>query len=204
MIDKIHWLGHAGFKILDDKVIYIDPYKIKGGQKADIIFFTHDHYDHFSKEDIAKIAKSETIYVLPQLAAQSIKGNVRLMTAGDKIIIGDIAVEAIAAYNMNKDFHPKEKGFLGYILTIKGVRIYHSGDTDVIPEMKEVSCDIALLPIGGTYTMTAQAAAEAVKKFKVKIVVPMHWGTLVGSKEDALEFKNLCPEGVEVRILPKE
>ncbi len=205
MLDKIHWLGHDTFKIKADKVIYTDPYKISGGEKADIIFITHEHYDHFSIEDINKIATPKTKFVAPKCVTKKLQGKtVTTVKAGDKIEVDGIGVEVVAAYNMNKEFHPQAKGYVGYILTINGTRIYHSGDTDVIPEMKQVVCDIALLPVGGTYTMTAQAAAEAVKKFKVKTAIPMHWGTVVGSIEDAEEFKRLCPPHVEVKILSKE
>lgn len=204
MLDKIHWLGHDTFRINAGKIIYTDPYKISGGQKADIIFITHDHYDHFSLKDIEKIATPKTKFVGPACVTKNLKGDVTTVKAGDKTTVDGIPIEVIAAYNMNKDYHPLSKGYVGYIFTINDTRIYHSGDVDVIPEMKQIVCDIALLPVGGTYTMTAQAAAEAVKKFKVKTVIPMHWGTVVGSIEDAEEFQRLCPDNVEVKILPKE
>ena len=205
MIEKIHWLGHSCFRIEHAKIIYTDPYKIAAQKnKADIILITHDHYDHLSLEDIEKVRKGDTIFVAPISAAKKLQGDVRIVKPNDTITIGDVAIEAVAAYNMNKEFHPQKNGWVGYILTIEGTRIYHAGDTDVIPEMKQVSVDIALLPVGGTYTMSAQAAAESLKKLKTKIAIPMHWGTIVGSADDAEEFKRLAPAEIEIRILPKE
>lgn len=203
MIDKIHWLGHDSFKITNGLVIYIDPYKLKGEEKADIILVTHDHFDHFSKEDIRQVAKKDTAYVAPPSVAKSLTGDVKPIRRGEKVTIKGITIEAVAAYNIGKDFHPKTSDNVGYILTVEGTRIYHAGDTDVIPEMKNIKTDIALLPCSGTYTMTAQEAANAAAIIKPKIAVPMHWGSIIGSRKDAEEFKRLCTFGGEVRILER-
>ena len=203
MLEKIHWLGHAAFKITNGKTIYIDPYQVKNGAKADMILVTHDHYDHLSPEDIAKIAKPDTVFIASKGAVSKLSGDVRVMSAGDKIKVDEIEIEAVPSYNVSKPFHPKFSGNLGFILTVEGIRIYHTGDTDLIPEMKDMKTDIALLPCGGTYTMDAKAAAQAARTIKPKIAIPMHWGAIIGSKSDAEEFKKLCGEEIEVKILDK-
>ncbi|MFA5087889.1 MAG: MBL fold metallo-hydrolase [Candidatus Omnitrophota bacterium] len=204
MIENIHWLGHAAFMITGKAVIYIDPYKIKeGSRKADVLLITHGHADHFSQEDIKKIVKPETIFVAPHLVAPSIDGQVRTVHPGDKINIGDIGIEAVPSYNIGKRFHPPAAKNVGYIVTVLGLRIYHAGDTDVIPEMKNIQTDIALLPCGGTYTMNAQEAAQAAALIKPQIVIPMHGGTGTGSRADADNVKKFCT-GCEVVILRAE
>ena len=203
MIENIHWLGHASFRIDGEKTIYIDPWKLaKGAKKADLILITHDHYDHCSPEDVAKIAKDDTVIVTIAAAAPKLKGDVRIVKPGDSLTVAGIPIEAVPAYNVGKQFHPKEAGHVGFIVTVGGQRIYHAGDTDVIPEMDDIQADIALLPVGGTYTMTAEEAAQATNKIKPKVAVPMHYGTIVGSIEDAHRFRDLCQ--VEVSILPQE
>ena len=203
MIENIHWLGHASFRIDAEKTIYIDPWKLaKGARKADLILITHDHYDHCSPEDVAKIAKDDTVVVTIAAAAPKLKGDVRIVKPGDSLTVAGIPIEAVPAYNVGKQFHPKEAGHVGFIVTVGGQRIYHAGDTDVIPEMDDIQADIALLPVGGTYTMTAEEAAQAANKIKPKVAVPMHYGTIVGSIEDAHRFRDLCQ--VEVSILPQE
>jgi len=203
MLENIHWLGHASFKITNRKVIYIDPYQISGGEKADIILLTHDHFDHLSQEDIDKVAKPETIYVAPPSVTKSLSGNIKTINKGDQITVEGIIIEAVASYNIDKEFHPQSADNVGYIATIDGTRIYFAGDTDVIPEMNDVKADIAFLPCGGTYTMTAKEAAEAAKIIKPKIAVPMHYGAIVGSRADAEEFERLCTD-CEVKIMEKE
>jgi len=202
MIENIHWLGHASFKITDEEIIYIDPYQIKDKEKADIILVTHDHFDHCSTEDIKKILKSDTFIVGPKKIDKILKERIKTISPGEKINIKGIEIEGVASYNIGKSFHPKGEENLGFIITIKNTKIYHAGDTDFIPEMKDIKADIALLPVGGTYTMDAKEAAKAANIIKPKIAIPMHWGSIVGSKEDAEEFKRLC--NVEVKILEEE
>jgi len=209
---KIFWLGHAGFKIKNSKIIYIDPYNIKPSEPADLILITHEHFDHFSTKDIKKIL-NRSIAVCPEFCKLEFLrlGVKEILTVepGKKYFIGETEIEAVPAYNINKFrspgqvYHPKEDKKVGYVITLNGVRIYHAGDTDFIPEMKELkNIDIALVPVGGTYTMTAEEAAQAVNAFNPKIAVPMHWGEIVGSKRDAEKFKNLAK--CKVEILEKE
>lgn len=200
---NIEWLGHAGFVFKNDKVIYIDPFKIKGGEKADLIMITHEHYDHCSIEDLNRIAKPDTIIVtVPdcQSKLSSLKiANVTLVRPGDKVNIKGTIVEAVPAYNTNKKFHPKANEWVGFIVTINGKRVYHAGDTDYIPEMKNLkNIDIALVPVSGTYVMTAEEAANAVNDFKPKTAIPMHYGSIVGQSSDAEKFKSLAKVRVEI------
>jgi len=209
MIENIHWLGHDTFRIENDKTIYIDPIKLKGRlPRADLILITHDHFDHLSPKDVAKVAKEGTVIVTIAAAAQKLKGDVRVVKPGDSLTVLGIPIKTVPAYNVNKfrspgvPFHPKEAGHVGFIVTVGGVRIYHAGDTDVIPEMDDIEADVALLPAGGTYTMTADEAAEAANRIKPKLAIPMHWGDIVGSASDAQRFSDLCE--VEVVILSQE
>jgi L-ascorbate metabolism protein UlaG (beta-lactamase superfamily) len=199
MLEKIKWLGHASFKIAGPPVIYIDPWKLTDGEKADIILITHSHHDHCSPEDIAKIQKEDTIIVSTQDSAAKLKGTVKIIKPGDKIKIKDLEIEAVPAYNINKSFHPKDNGWVGYVISMAGVRIYHAGDTDLIPEMRDIKADIALLPVGGTYTMNAEEAARAANTIMPQVAIPMHYGTIIGSIKDAEKFRRHCK--VEVRIL---
>ena len=200
---KITWFGHASFKISNSKIIYIDPFHLSQNDKADIVLITHGHYDHCSIADINRILKPDTvIFATPDCSSKLRKietNRVKLVEPSKKIQIGDIIIETVPAYNANKQFHPKINEWVGYIITINKTRIYHAGDTDIIPEMKNIKADIALLPVGGTYTMNAKEAAEAANLIKPKIAVPMHYGDIVGTEDDAKKFKSLCK--VEVKIL---
>jgi len=200
MIENIKWLGHATFKIVNKKVIYIDPWKVKEKDSADIILVSHSHFDHLSIEDVEKVRGEGGIVVTTSDSASQLSGDVRTLVPGAKINIDDILIEGVPSYNIGKDFHPRNNNWLGFIITINGKRIYYAGDTDATPEMKMLTnIDIALLPVGGTYTMTCKEAADAANAFKPKIAVPYHWGDIVGSKSDAEKFKELF-EG-ETRIL---
>ncbi len=188
-VDNIHWLGHATFRIEDGRTqIYIDPWKLPAGApKADVILITHGHFDHFSAEDIAKIEQPGTRFAAPADVAAKLQGK-QVVTAapGGTYTVGPVKVQAVAAYNINKDFHKKSENWVGYIVTLSdGTRVYHSGDSDATPEMKAVKTDIAMLPCGGTYTMTAAEVAAAANAFKPAVLIPMHWGDIVGSKGDA-------------------
>ncbi len=188
-VDNIHWLGHATFRIEDGRTqIYIDPWKLPAGApKADVILITHSHFDHLSPEDIAKIEQPGTKFVAPADVAAKLKGKqVTKASPGGTYTVGGLKVEAVAAYNTNKDFHKRSENWVGYVVTLSdGTRIYHTGDSDVTPEMKAVKTDIAMLPCGGTYTMTAAEVAQAANAFKPAILIPMHWGDIVGSRADA-------------------
>lgn len=204
MIQDIHWLGHDTFKIVGDKVIYTDPFKIEKKDTADIILITHEHFDHCSPEDVRKIQGPGTVIVAPADCAAKLSGNVRTVKPGDKIAVEGVAIEAVAAYNTNKQFHTKDRGWVGYIFIVKGERIYLAGDTDYIPEMKTYHTDIALLPVSGTYVMTADEAVKAALDIKPKIAIPMHYGSIVGSKSDAKKFADALRGKIEVVILPEE
>jgi L-ascorbate metabolism protein UlaG (beta-lactamase superfamily) len=202
MENQITWLGHDSFKIKGENAIYIDPWKLSDGEPADIILITHDHYDHFSQEDIEKIRADDTVVVTNKTVAKSLKGPVRIVGPGDKLSIKGVEIEAVPAYNINKQFHPKTAGGLGFVIVMSGERIYHAGDTDLIPEMEDIQCDIALLPVSGTYVMTAEEAADAAKKINPRLCIPMHYGEIVGTVKDAHQFKVLCP--CETLILEKQ
>ncbi len=205
MLENIKWLGHDTFKISGEKVIYTDPYNIKQPDKADIILITHEHYDHFSPEDISKILGPNTVLVLPSDCSGKINAKEFIVKPGDKLTVEGIEIEVVPAYNVNKKFHPKEKGWLGYIFKVAGKRIYIAGDTDYIPEMKNFKdVDIALLPVSGTYVMTADEAVQAALDIKPKVAVPMHYGSIVGSENDAKYFAEKLKGKIEVIILNQE
>ena len=204
VIKKIHWLGHDGFRIDSGKVIYFDPYQIKSAVPADIVFISHDHFDHCSEDDIKKIQTKDTVIVTDAATAQKLKGSIRVVKPGDTLTVENIAVEVVPSYNTNKAFHPKASGMLGFIVTIEGVRIYHAGDTDFIPEMNSIKTDIALLPVSGTYVMTAEEAVQAALAIKPAIAIPMHFDAIVGSEKDAALFKEKLAGKIEVVILKQE
>lgn len=194
-LSKLKWLGHDGFQITAGEItVVVDPFQVTEGCKADIILVTHAHYDHCSPEDIAKfVGPSSVIVTEPESAAkiaeQKLCEDVRILKPGDCLTVKGLPIEAVAAYNTDKSFHPKEKNWLGLIITIDGERIYHAGDTDLIPEMSTLSVDIALLPVSGTYVMTAHEAVAAAKLIHPKIAIPMHYNAIVGSDADAVAFK---------------
>jgi len=205
MIKNIHWLGHDTFKITGEKNIYIDPFKIDKKDTADIILVTHGHHDHCSDADIKMLTGPNTVIISPNSCAEKIKGNVKIIKRGDVIEMGNIKIEAVPAYNIDKQYHPKSADGVGYIITISGFRIYHAGDTDRIPEMKTFKdIDIALLPVSGKYVMTADEAVQAAYDIKPKIAIPMHYGTIIGSEQDALKFEKDLKGKIEVVILKKE
>jgi L-ascorbate metabolism protein UlaG (beta-lactamase superfamily) len=203
LVKKIQWLGHDCFLIKSDLIIYFDPFQIKTGPKADVIFVTHPHYDHCSPEDIKKIAKEDTIIVTEKDSAKMLTGKIEIMKVGEEKTVKGIKVKTVPAYNIGKTFHTKDKGWLGFVVEIEGVKIYHAGDTDFIPEMKDIKADIALLPVSGTYVMTADEAASATLTIKPQIAIPMHYGSIVGSEKDAEKFAKALEGKIEVIILPK-
>lgn len=206
MQPKIEWLGHDSFRLsTDDKTVYVDPWQLKHFEpKADLILVTHEHQDHFSKTDIKKLSTADTIVVAPPTVAKQVRGNVHTVQPNDKLTVAGVTIETIPAYNVNKlrapgvPFHPKEAGLVGYIVTLGGKRIYHAGDTDHTPEMSQVKCDVALIPVSGTFVMTASEAAAAVNTFKPGLASPMHYDSIVGTAQDAEEFKRLAQVPVEI------
>ena len=174
---------------------------------ADLILVTHDHFDHCSPEDVKKISKPGTVVIADPASAKKLPG-ARILRPGEKTTVGEVIVEAVAAYNVNKfrspgqPFHPKSAGYNGYIITIGGERLYHAGDTDHIPEMAGYRCDVALLPVSGTYVMTADEAAAAAADIKPRVAVPMHYGDIVGGAADVQRFQKLCEQaGIAVVVV---
>ena len=213
MIKKIHWLGHDSFRIDAEKTIYIDPWQLKENvPPADLVLITHEHGDHCSPGDVAKIAGPETVIVTNAASAKRLKGQegqVRVVKPGDSLSVNGIQLEAVPAYNLNKfrspgkPFHPKKAGHVGFIVTVGGQRLYHAGDTDNIPEMSDLKVDIALLPVSGTYVMTAEEAADAARRIGPQVAIPMHYGAgVAGTRADAEQFAKLY-DG-QVAILEQE
>ena len=207
MLEKIQVLCHNSIKIAKDKIIYIDPYKIKEvSYDADIIFCTHSHYDHFSEEDILKIKNEKTKIVITEdciMKAITIgfeRENIIIVEPNYKYNVDGIEVETINAYNNEKQYHPKGNGWVGYILNINNVKYYIAGDTDITEENKKIECDVAFLPIGGIYTMNFKEAASLANTINPKIVVPTHYGELVGKLEDAQNFKKILKENIGCKI----
>lgn len=211
---KFHWLGHDGYRIIaGDKTIYIDPYQLSKAQQnrndADILLISHNHFDHLSMDDIKNVLGKKTSIVAAKECIDQLKGagaaEIKGVAPGDRMTVQGVPIEAVAAYNINKKFHPKADRKVGFVITAGNMRIYHTGDTDDIPEMSSVKPDIALVPVSGTYVMTAEEAAGAVnEKIKPsKLAIPMHYGAIVGSDQDAARFKQLvsvCP----VQVLDRE
>ena len=196
-IDNIKWLGHSTIKIIGNNIIYIDPYNIEENYNdADIIFVTHAHYDHYSPDDILKCKKNTTIIVITEdLYEQTInigfpEENILKVLPNNNYTINNININTIPAYNTNKSFHPKHNNWVGYIITIDNINYYIAGDTDITEESKRVKCDIAFLPIGGTFTMDAIEASSLANTIEPKVVIPIHYGSIVGTREDLLVFKS--------------
>lgn len=188
------------------KVLYFDPFQIREeNHRADIVLVTHSHYDHFDPESISKIAKDGTVYVVPASMEKELRGAVRegeLITVnpGDVVETGGIRIQAVPAYNRLKPFHPKRNQWVGYVVTMDGIRYYVAGDTDAVPELEKISCDVALVPIGGTYTMTAKEAAKLINAIGPKTAIPIHYGSIVGKKEDAETFREHVTKDIAVEF----
>lgn len=209
---KIEWFGYSAFKIKASKTLYIDPYQLNSEEEADIILITHPHYDHCSIADINKIAKDGTIIICPVECQSAItklnqKINMQVVQVGDEINALGIKVKAFPAYNKEKQFHPKTEGWLGYLISINGVVIYHAGDTDFIPEMEKLTGFakkdvkfIALLPVDSKFAMNPEEATNAAKIIRPFVAIPMHFP--IEALKEAMEFCRLCEEtGINVKIL---
>lgn len=211
MKEEIEVLCHSSIKIkLGETIIYIDPFNIKDKvNDADIILITHSHFDHFSIEDIEKVKKENTTMLLPQetyntsVEAEKLGKEIITVEPNKQYSIKEIKIETIPSYNKNKKFHPKENKWVGYIIEYNTTRYYIAGDTDITEENQKVKCDVALVPIGGTYTMEYKEAAELINSIKPKIAIPIHYGEIVGQKEDAEKFKKLVNPEIECKILIK-
>jgi L-ascorbate metabolism protein UlaG (beta-lactamase superfamily) len=205
---EITWLGHDGFKIKKDRVVYVDPFKVAGRlEAADLVCVTHEHSDHLSVEDLKKVVTAKTTVVTIPACEKAVKElkpkAVRVVTAGQRLEVDGVSVEAVPAYNTTKfrspgnPFHPKADGKVGFVLGIGGLRIYHAGDTDQIPEMAQAKgVDVAMLPVSGTYVMTADEAVKACEAIQPEVAIPMHYGAIVGSAADAETFRR----GVKCRV----
>ena len=211
MLDNIEVLYHSSIRINKEKIIYIDPFKInKNYNDADIVFITHDHYDHYSEEDIDKVINENTTIIIPEelltkLLRKGINKNAIITVEPNKnYMVQGIKFETISAYNTNKTFHPKENGWVGYIIIINGIRYYIAGDTDITEENKKVKCDVAFVPVGGTYTMDFKEAAQLINEIKPKIAIPIHYGSVVGTEQDAIDFVRLLHPEVKGIILMKQ
>ena len=211
MLENIEVLYHSSIRISKNKVIYIDPFKInKNYNDADIIFITHDHYDHYSEEDIDKVINENTTIIIPEelltkLLRKGINKNAIItVEPNEKYMVQGIKFETISAYNTNKTFHPKENGWVGYIIIINGIRYYIAGDTDITEENKQVKCDVAFVPVGGTYTMDFKEAASLINEIKPKVAIPIHYGSIVGTEQDAIDFIRLLHPEIKGIILMKK
>ena len=211
MLENIEVLYHSSIRINKEKTIYIDPFKIdKNYNDADIVFITHDHYDHYSEEDIDKVINENTTIIIPEelltnLLRKGINKNAIItVEPNEKYVVQGIKFETIPAYNTNKIFHPKENGWVGYIITLDDIRYYIAGDTDITEENRKVKCDVAFVPVGGTYTMDFKEAAQLINEIQPKIAVPIHYGSVVGTKQDATDFIKLLHPSIKGIILMKQ
>jgi L-ascorbate metabolism protein UlaG (beta-lactamase superfamily) len=206
MTEHVHWLGHDTFRFDGPPVVYVDPFKLPAGApRADLILITHDHFDHCSPDDVKAIRGAKTVIVAPRAAAAKLPGPVEVIAPGQEKTLLGVTIKAIPAYNTDKQFHPKAAGMVGYLFTLAGTTYYHAGDTDDIPEMAGLAPDVALLPVSGTYVMTADEAAAAARAIKPKAAIPMHYGTIVGGASDAERFAKLLEgSGIAVVIKQKE
>lgn len=193
---------HSSIRIASDRIIYFDPFQIdEETHDADIIFITHDHYDHFSVEDIRKIEKEDTVYVIPDCMYNLLGGeNVVVIQPKEKAIVEGLDVYAVPSYNVNKKFHPLEKGYVGYLVRIEDKAVYVAGDCDVNEDNLKIRCDIALVPIGGKYTMDCEQAAKLINTIRPALAIPTHYGSITGSKEDGETFRKLIDPGIEVQL----
>ncbi|MBF0257932.1 MAG: MBL fold metallo-hydrolase [Desulfamplus sp.] len=231
LTEKIQWLGHDCMRIDADSVIYFDPYEIDPGVKASIILITHEHYDHCSIEDVKKILGQDTVIVTEKDSAKKLKkqlgkaveGKIEVLAPGQSVTVKGIVIDAVPSYNINKKFHPKNKNWLGFVVSVPSIQLresgteqladsakkddvikfYHAGDTDLIPEMSQIECDVAFLPVSGTYVMTAQEAVSAALQIRPQLAIPMHYGALVGTEDDAQMFEKEIEGKVDTLILRK-
>jgi L-ascorbate metabolism protein UlaG (beta-lactamase superfamily) len=208
LVGRLHWLGHDSFRLDGEAVIYLDPWQLKPGlPKADLVLVSHEHHDHCSPDDVEKVIGPGTVILAGGTAAARLP-EARAVRPGDRLTIAGTDVEAVHAYNVNKfrspgvPFHPREAGHVGYVVTVGGVRLYFTGDSDLIPEMADIACDVALLPVSGTYVMTAEEAVDAARTLAPEIVVPMHYGSGIGTAGDGDRFARLY--GGEVALLSAE
>jgi len=193
--EHIRWFGQSAFLLRSDagQTAFIDPYRVPAqAGPADLILVTHPHPDHYDHASIDGLRKRETVIVLPRTGAES--GQIPI-SAGETLQIGAFKIRGVAAYNLTRRFHPLSRGWLGYLVEVDGVRIYHAGDTDLVPEMADLRPDVALLPVGGLFAMNGRAAAEAAHVLKASLCIPMHFGLLLGGRGAGARFVHRLGEG---------
>ena len=207
MLEGIQVLCHSSIHMKRDMTIYFDPFQINHDYNdADIILITHDHYDHYSEEDIDRVVKKDTIIVAPMDLKEKLLNHgfqieqIVLVEPNQNYQIKGIEVHTIPAYNTNKAFHKKEYGWVGYLIMLDGITYYIAGDTDITEENLQVRCDVAFVPVGGTYTMTYEEGARLVNQIHPKIAVPIHYGSIVGTKEDGKKFSELLDPDITCQI----
>lgn len=210
MLEKIQVLCHSSIRFDKEKIIYFDPFKIeKNYNDANYIFITHDHYDHYSEEDIDKVIKEDTILIAPEGLLEKMQkhgyknNNIITVKPNNQYSEKGIKFETMPAYNINKQFHPKENEWVGYVLELNNINYYITGDTDITEENRKVKCDVAFVPVGGTYTMDYKEAAQLINEIKPKVAVPIHYGSVVGTKQDAENFIKMLLPIIEGKILLK-
>ncbi|MFH0863430.1 MAG: MBL fold metallo-hydrolase [Candidatus Altiarchaeota archaeon] len=187
---RLTWFGNSAFRLDCGFAVYFDPYKARDSHDADIVLISHGHYDHLDPASIAAVSRDDTTVICPNSCVQKVESDAHGLSIGDAVSLGAVRIEAVASYNLEKTNHQADS-CLGYVVEAEGKRVYHAGDTDNIPEMKDLGqIDVALLPVGGTYTMDWREAADAVAKIKPKTVIPMHYGDVAGTLEDAVMFRN--------------
>ena len=210
MLEKTEVLCHSSIKITKGSIIYFDPFKInKEYHDADIIFITHSHYDHYSEEDINKVKKEDTQIVAPLdlldnlLTLGFTKDSITLVKPNENYTVKGLSFKTIPAYNTNKNFHPKANNWVGYLVTIDNITYYIAGDTDITTENKQVKCDVAFVPVGGTYTMDNKEAAKLINEIKPKVAIPTHYGKIIGNISDGQNFAKLINKEIECKIFIK-
>lgn len=206
MFEEVEVLTHSSIKITGKRIIYFDPFNVtEESHDADLILVTHEHYDHYSPEDIKKVAGSDTWMIMPESmrGCEEKAGNIKckFVHPGGIIEAKGILINAVPAYNRLKPFHTRGKGYVGYMVAMDDVRYYVAGDTDMTPENQDIKCDVAIIPVGGKYTMDCREAAKLVNRMKPKLAVPTHYGTVVGTPNDGKKFAELVDSRIEVRVM---
>ena len=200
---KIEVFTQSAIKLQGDKIIYFDPYCItEEYHDADYIFITHDHYDHYDEQSIEKVKKDTTKIIVPKCLED--KEHALVVEANHSYQIDNISFDTIPAYNLGKSFHTKEMNYVGYKILIDGLYYYIMGDTDRTEEANQVTCDVCFVPIGGTYTMNVDEAADYINDIKPNTVIPIHYGSIVGDMQLGNDFSKLIDENIKVLLLMKE